>query len=561
MATSSVGLPKFQALDSNGNPLAGGKLYTSISGGNTPATTYTSEDASTPNTNPIVLDARGEADIWLQADVAYRFRLTDAADVPIWTIDDVTGDVGSVALAAPSGAQLVGFIQAGAGAVARTVQDKERDVISVFDFMTAAQIADARSGTPLIDSSAAVQAAFDHCLSTTRPKTLVVPGLILLGSPIIADRPLHVQVADLIVRGEAGGGFYVNSDITMFDSSISMTDDPVSVGLIFDTVHFEASSAALAAYVMSGKFLINQFRGCRFEKIKCVATSVYAQSWRFARNYIRNWQGYFFSSAGSYDVGFAGDLFEQGGAGFKSVHPTNSHPTANARLHGVLFQGCDGPFVESAQEVALSVVGNYTEGNDAPDYQFARNGSFARGITFDGNFQALSSANATNPAFYNVLWGGTDGASSRGNWCNGNMHDTTGIGSVGLSMDGSDVAVGELFKGAASGHSDPARSPVGNVRWLEGRTAFFGSGSGYIGIDPLISAFLIGPGELQSGSLVPIRFLFGQWNPGTHNAFYGDPYWTVGSRVVNIAPASGQPKGWVCTVSGQPGTWVSEGDL
>jgi len=35
----------------------------------------------------------------------------------------------------------------------------------------------------------------------------------------------------------------------------------------------------------------------------------------------------------------------------------------------------------------------------------------------------------------------------------------------------------------------------------------------------------------------------------------------VGDRVINRAPAVGQPKAWVCTVAGVPGTWVSEGNL
>jgi parallel beta-helix repeat protein len=37
--------------------------------------------------------------------------------------------------------------------------------------------------------------------------------------------------------------------------------------------------------------------------------------------------------------------------------------------------------------------------------------------------------------------------------------------------------------------------------------------------------------------------------------------WAVGARVYNSAPAVGQPKSWVCTVAGTPGTWVSEGNL
>jgi hypothetical protein len=37
--------------------------------------------------------------------------------------------------------------------------------------------------------------------------------------------------------------------------------------------------------------------------------------------------------------------------------------------------------------------------------------------------------------------------------------------------------------------------------------------------------------------------------------------WTRGDYVRNSNPAVGQPKGWICTVSGTPGTWVSEGNL
>ena len=37
--------------------------------------------------------------------------------------------------------------------------------------------------------------------------------------------------------------------------------------------------------------------------------------------------------------------------------------------------------------------------------------------------------------------------------------------------------------------------------------------------------------------------------------------WLVGDRVQNSVPTVGQPKGWLCTVAGTPGTWVSEGNL
>ena len=37
--------------------------------------------------------------------------------------------------------------------------------------------------------------------------------------------------------------------------------------------------------------------------------------------------------------------------------------------------------------------------------------------------------------------------------------------------------------------------------------------------------------------------------------------WVRGSIVKNSSPSVGSPKGWVCTVAGSPGTWVSEGNL
>lgn len=37
--------------------------------------------------------------------------------------------------------------------------------------------------------------------------------------------------------------------------------------------------------------------------------------------------------------------------------------------------------------------------------------------------------------------------------------------------------------------------------------------------------------------------------------------WAVGDQSANSTPVVGQPKGWMCTVAGTPGTWVSTGNL
>lgn len=53
--------PKQQFFDAAGNPLSGGLLYTYMAGTTTPKATWSDYGATVPNTNPIVLDARGEA--------------------------------------------------------------------------------------------------------------------------------------------------------------------------------------------------------------------------------------------------------------------------------------------------------------------------------------------------------------------------------------------------------------------------------------------------------------------------------------------------------------------
>ncbi len=87
--------PKMQFFDINGEPLVGGKVYTYEAGTTTPLVTYTDNTGVSANPNPIILNARGEAPIWLGANV-YKFKLTDANDVEIWTVDYISSPISSV---------------------------------------------------------------------------------------------------------------------------------------------------------------------------------------------------------------------------------------------------------------------------------------------------------------------------------------------------------------------------------------------------------------------------------------------------------------------------------
>lgn len=127
--------PKFYEVDANGDPLALGKVYTYLTNTNTPKATYTNSGAGTPNTNPVILDSAGRANIWLNTDALYRFEVYDQDDALIYgPIDSIGASVSYPALSASSGSSLISFLQAGSGAVARTVQSKLRDTVSVLDF-------------------------------------------------------------------------------------------------------------------------------------------------------------------------------------------------------------------------------------------------------------------------------------------------------------------------------------------------------------------------------------------------------------------------------------------
>lgn len=81
--------PKFSVQDVNGLNLSGGKVYFYAAGTATPKDTYTDNTLGTANPNPVVLDSRGEADIYLSGD--YKIILKDADEVEIWTIPDTNG--------------------------------------------------------------------------------------------------------------------------------------------------------------------------------------------------------------------------------------------------------------------------------------------------------------------------------------------------------------------------------------------------------------------------------------------------------------------------------------
>lgn len=107
-------VPVFKPTGPDGLPLPFGKLYTYAAGTSTNKATYTDATMSTPNTNPVILDAEGSAQIWTSG--FYKLNLKDANDVQQddWPVDQWTNDSGT---AGPAGT----FAMATAGGTADAI--------------------------------------------------------------------------------------------------------------------------------------------------------------------------------------------------------------------------------------------------------------------------------------------------------------------------------------------------------------------------------------------------------------------------------------------------------
>ncbi len=227
-------LPVLRFCDNNGNAASGFKLFTYAAGTNTKQTTYTSAAGTTPNTNPIILNTRGECQCWLSAGQNYEFVLasptdTDPPSAPIWTSNQIAGIDD---LSAETAAQGIGYIQGAVGTVQRTVANRLSESVRGLDFG-----AD-NSGTTA--STAAINAALafggqiyfpDGNYAISSDLTATVAGTVLWSLPGTA-----------VIKATAGAVFTV--------AMLDILQNTVSVeGLTFNG-NFTAGS--LGTQVFSG---------------------------------------------------------------------------------------------------------------------------------------------------------------------------------------------------------------------------------------------------------------------------------------------------------------------
>lgn len=86
-------IPVQRFYDNNNKPAASAKIFTYQAGTTTKLTSYKDQAGST-NTNPIILDFRGECNLWIPPNVAYKIVFAPSTDTdpptnPFWTVDNI----------------------------------------------------------------------------------------------------------------------------------------------------------------------------------------------------------------------------------------------------------------------------------------------------------------------------------------------------------------------------------------------------------------------------------------------------------------------------------------
>jgi len=167
-------------------PIVGGKVWTYESGTETAKATYTTAAGTVAATNPVILDARGEAWIWLGSG-AYTIKITDANDVVIKTIDGVEA----------SGAAAVAAAAASAAAAAATAAT----LLSVADLYTLLENNRVPIGMVLPIGTITVPSGYLPCDGAAVSRTTYAGLFAVIGTTFgIGDGVTTFNVPD--IRGE-----------------------------------------------------------------------------------------------------------------------------------------------------------------------------------------------------------------------------------------------------------------------------------------------------------------------------------------------------------------------
>ena len=277
-AVSLMPMLVFQPMQINSTgqavPIPGGKLWSYEAGTNVPQALYADPLGATHLTNPVILNAAGQAQIYLSS-APYKFLLTDANDVVIfpYPIDNVAPDQAATTLrtdlastSVGQGASLVGYLAPYTGAIATTQAQINNEFLSVFRFMTPAQIADVTAGTAVLDVTAALLAAHAASNSVFYPR-----GSYLVSWAESTAMVTFANTSKIRIIGD--GATLIDARVYAADSvsavfQLTTCTDVVIDGLGYQGVPIVNKSDPTTGIGYRGATFVNLSTNCKNVKVK-----------------------------------------------------------------------------------------------------------------------------------------------------------------------------------------------------------------------------------------------------------------------------------------------------
>ncbi len=211
MADALSPLPIQHFVDSNGIALVGGKVFTYQAGTTTKTPTYTDSTGGTPNTNPVILNARGEANIWLVPGTLYKFVLSPSTDTDpptnaIWTEDNIsTPAVGTLGTQNANAVAITGGTIAGVAITGGTIAGATIMGGTISGLSSPLAVSDGGAGGALTETVKAVSTTYS-VINGDKGKTLICAAgdyTVTVGAPGGFDSNFHVRIFNSVSSGNA----------------------------------------------------------------------------------------------------------------------------------------------------------------------------------------------------------------------------------------------------------------------------------------------------------------------------------------------------------------------